>query len=253
MRAKLAFAESNILDVKVACINREQLLLMVDEWAGQADKKTILYTNAHCLNVASQDVKYRELLNQADLVYADGVSVVWSSRLLGGCSIEKITGADWIDDYCSLAQGRELRTFILAGKSGIAQKAAKNLMVHYPKLHIVGVCDGFFEEGGADEAALIAEINRAHPHVVFVGMGVPRQEKWLAAQRTRIEAPVCWAIGALFDYVAGIEPRVPRWLDSIGMEWFWRLLVDPKGKWRRYIIGNPLFVYRVLHQKVAGR
>jgi N-acetylglucosaminyldiphosphoundecaprenol N-acetyl-beta-D-mannosaminyltransferase len=249
----LIYAESNILDVKVACINREQLLFMVDEWVNQELRKTILYTNAHCMNVASQDASYREILNQADLVYADGISLVWSSRILGSCRIEKITGADWIDDFCSLAQGHALRIFILAGKPGIAQLAVKKLMLTYPGLHIVGFCDGFSPENRLGEATLIAEINQVKPHVVFVGMGVPRQEKWLAAQRDKIDAPVCWAVGALFDYVAGVEPRAPKWLTSIGMEWFWRLMIDPKGKWRRYLIGNPLFIYRILCQKLARK
>jgi N-acetylglucosaminyldiphosphoundecaprenol N-acetyl-beta-D-mannosaminyltransferase len=253
MRTKLVYTESKILDVDVACINREQLIRQVDEWVGQPGCKTILYTNAHCLNVATQDSRYRMLLDQADLVYADGIGVVWSSRLLYGRRMEKITGADWIDDYCSLAQRRELRTFILAGQPGIAQMAVRNLINHYPRLKIVGVCDGFFYKDGIEEASLIAEINRARPHVVFVGMGVPRQEKWLGLHRHSINAPVCWAVGALFDYVAGIEPRVPGWLDSVGMEWLWRLLIDPKGKWRRYIIGNPNFVYRILRQKITSK
>jgi N-acetylglucosaminyldiphosphoundecaprenol N-acetyl-beta-D-mannosaminyltransferase len=124
-------------------------------------------------------------------------------------------------------------------------------MLRFPRLQIVGVCDGFFQENGTGGADLIAEINRAKPHVLFVGMGVPRQEKWLAAQRSIIDAPVCWAIGALFDYVAGVERRVPKWLASMGLEWFWRLMIDPKGKWRRYLIGNPLFLYRILIQKLT--
>ncbi len=251
MRDELVFAECNILDVKVASINREQLLLLVDEWVGQQIRKTILYTNAHCMNIASQDTLYREILNRADLVYADGISLVWGSRFLGSYHVEKITGADWIDNYCTLAQSRELRTYILAGRPGIAQLATKKLLLRYPRLQIVGVCDGFFKENETGGADLIAEINRARPHVVFVGMGVPRQEKWLAAQRTRIDAPVCWAVGALFDYVAGVEPRVPKWIAFMGMEWFWRLMIDPKGKWRRYLIGNPLFLIRILVQKLA--
>jgi N-acetylglucosaminyldiphosphoundecaprenol N-acetyl-beta-D-mannosaminyltransferase len=253
LKAKLIFAESNILDVKVACINREQLLFLVDEWVRQELRKTILYTNAHCMNVASQDAIYWEILNRADLVYADGISLVWGSRFLGGCRIEKITGADWIDDFCSLAQCRELRIFILAGRPGIAQVAAKKMINHYPGLHIVGICDGFSPENRTEETALIAEINQARPHVVFVGMGVPRQEKWLAAQRAKIDAPVCWAVGALFDYVAGVEPRAPKWMTFMGMEWFWRLMIDPKGKWRRYLIGNPVFLYRILCQKLARK
>jgi N-acetylglucosaminyldiphosphoundecaprenol N-acetyl-beta-D-mannosaminyltransferase len=82
-----------------------------------------------------------------------------------------------------------------------------------------------------------------------MGLGVPRQEKWIAGRRKQIEAPVCWGVGALFDYVAGVEARVPRLMNLLALEWFWRLIMDPRGKWRRYLLGNPLFIYQVLRQK----
>jgi N-acetylglucosaminyldiphosphoundecaprenol N-acetyl-beta-D-mannosaminyltransferase len=158
-----------------------------------------------------------------------------------------MTGADWIHDFCQQAQQVGLRLYILAGEPGIARLASDNLQNKYPGLKIVGCSDGWFSE--RSQSDVIHEINAASPHVVFIGLGVPRQEKWIAGRRKQIEAPVCWGVGALFDYVAGVEARVPRLMNLLALEWFWRLIMDPRGKWRRYLLGNPLFIYQVLRQK----
>jgi N-acetylglucosaminyldiphosphoundecaprenol N-acetyl-beta-D-mannosaminyltransferase len=253
----------NILGVEVACLDLQAILDLVCEWsehntqAPLGTKYTILYVNAHCLNTACADEGYRRVLNQADLVYSDGISVVWASRLLGGCELHKMTGADWIDDFASWAASTArsgasgLRIYILAGQPGIAERAGENLMKKYPGLQIVGACDGYFRQ--MSEAQVLQDIAGKKPHVLFVGMGIPQQEKWLAAHRQDIPTQICWAVGALFDYVAGVEPRVPRWMNALALEWLWRLMIDPVGKWRRYIFGNPLFAWHILRQKLSQR
>jgi N-acetylglucosaminyldiphosphoundecaprenol N-acetyl-beta-D-mannosaminyltransferase len=237
-----------ILGVRVHALDAAGLLGRAVGWAAGREPKQILYVNAHCLNLACADPEYRAVLNRADLVYTDGISVVWAGRLLDGARMQKITGADWIEALCARAQECGLRLYILAGRPGIARRAAERLQDRWPALQIAGASDGYFE--GLDEAAALADIRRARPHILFVGLGSPRQEKWLAAHRHELEVPVCWAVGALFDYVAGMEPRAPRWMSALALEWLWRLQIDPLGKWRRYLIGNPLFVLRLLRQKL---
>lgn len=243
----------DVLGVNVACVDVDDILGAVQAWGARPELRTILYVNAHCLNVACGDGYYREILSCADLVYSDGISVVWAGRLLGGCSLQKITGADWIFSFSESAERAGMSCYILAGKPGVAGKARENLLRRYPGLEITGASDGFFID--KSEAEVLKEIEEARPHVVFVGMGTPRQEKWLFERRAQIQAPVCWAVGALFDYVAGIEPRVPGWMNALALEWLWRLMIDPRGKWRRYVIGNPVFLYRVFRQylRKAGR
>ncbi len=233
--------------MRVACLDFAGILEQVQEWLPAKERRTILYANAHCLNTAWEDLQVRSALNQADLVYADGISVVWASRILDGCRLVKMTGADWIWPFCAWAQEQGVSLYILGGRPGVGARAQKMLLQRYPDLEVLGCADGFFQE--KSEVEVIREINRLCPQVLFVGMGTPKQEQWVAARRPALEVPVCWAVGALFDYVAGDERRVPAWLYGLGLEWLWRLWVNPHGKWRRYILGNPRFVWRVLKQR----
>lgn len=236
----------DILGVPVAGLDQAELINLAVDWSGADGMHTIHYANAHCLNLAYQDATYRGLLNAADLVYADGAGPVWSSRWLGGCPLVKLTGADWIDPLCAALAGAGRRVFLLGGRPGIAQQAAETLLRRQPALKIVGIADGFFQAEPAE--AVAAEIQASQAQLVLVGLGAPRQEFWIAEHRQALAAGVWWGVGALFDYLAGVERRVPAWMDHLGLEWLWRLGQDPSGKWRRYILGNPLFVYRVLRQ-----
>lgn len=241
-----AEAKALILGVQVSSLTVPQIMGRLAEWVQQDQPRNIFYVNAHSLNLAWQDNHLRNLLNRADLVYPDGISVVWSAQYLFGCRMQKITGADWVHDYCQQAAQFGWRTYILGGRPGVASQASANLLIKYPGLQIVGHADGFFQAKSVTQ--VLDEIHQTEAQVVFVGMGTPQQEMWIDANREAIRAPVCWAVGAMLDFVAGTEPRAPRLVRALALEWFWRLCMDPRGKWRRYILGNPLFVYRVLRQ-----
>jgi N-acetylglucosaminyldiphosphoundecaprenol N-acetyl-beta-D-mannosaminyltransferase len=240
------FPTTDILGVKIACLDQPALVDQALAWSQSPGRYSIHYVNAHCLNLACQDSAYRHLLNAADLVYADGVSLDWSSRLLGGCRLQKLTGADWIDPLCAGAARLGAKIYLLGGRPGIATRAAENLLTRHASLTIVGAADGYFETKSV--AQVVSEIEASQPQIVLVGLGAPRQERWIAEQRASLPAGVCWGVGALLDFVAGVEARVPRWLDRLGLEWAWRLAQDPSGKWQRYLAGNPVFIIRILAQ-----
>lgn len=241
----------NLLGIKVNCVGKADILELVDEWAQQRQLRMVTYVNAHCANMACRDPEYRSFLTSADLTYADGVGVVWAGKFLANCQIEKVTGRDWIYDFCRLAEQKGLRIYILAGQPKIAQKASLALWENYPALQIVGASDGFFVYH--NESDVLQEIAQCKPQVVFIGMGAGLQEKWMAQHRSQIAAPVCWSVGALFDFVAGVEPPVPAWMNHLALEWLWRLLVDPAGKWKRYILGIPVYISRVVFQKFSTK
>jgi N-acetylglucosaminyldiphosphoundecaprenol N-acetyl-beta-D-mannosaminyltransferase len=239
----------DILGVGVHCTGKAGLIEQVYQWSLERQSRSVTYVNAHCLNTANDNPDYMGLLNNFDLIYADGISVVYAAYFLYRAQLEKMTGREWIYAFCKMAAERSLRVYIIAGRSVVAKQARDNLCHAFPGLQIVGAVDGFFIE--RTEMDILQEINDLRPDVVFVGMGTPIQEMWIAAHRSKIQAPVCWAVGALFDYVAGVEPPVPNWLNAVAMEWLWRLIVDPFGKWRRYLIGLPMFSLRILRQKLS--
>jgi N-acetylglucosaminyldiphosphoundecaprenol N-acetyl-beta-D-mannosaminyltransferase len=200
-----------------------------------------MYVNVHCLNVAQRDPAYARILADADLVYCDGTGVRLGARLARRPIPERMTGADWIHDLCRRAVRDGLRLFLLAGEPGVAESAAAALRVRYPGLQIVGTLPGYGAGAGA-----VAEINGSSADILLVGMGTPTQEKWIVRYGDQLDAPVIWAVGALFDFVSGKLPRGPRWMTDHGLEWLCRLAAEPRKLWRRYLIGNPLFLLRIM-------
>lgn len=239
--------------MKVACINRPQLLEQVRIWVSEPTEAvhTLSYVNAHCLNIAITNPDYAHHLNTFSCVYADGMGAVWAGKWLHGCTLHKMTGADWIHDLCRMAEHHRWRIYLLAGAEGIVQQARANLTAQYPGLQIVGARSGFFTT--TEEKTIVAEISSLRPDILLVGLGVPLQEAWITRWKNELPVRICWAVGALFDYVAGLEPRAPRWMRAVPLEWLWRLLVDPAGKWQRYLIGMPLFAFRVMRDKISHR
>jgi N-acetylglucosaminyldiphosphoundecaprenol N-acetyl-beta-D-mannosaminyltransferase len=233
-------------------VDKSALLNIVRSQVGPKSRSPFLisYANAHCLNMTARDAAFQAALNEFDLIYADGIGAVWASWIFGGCRLHKLTGADWIHDFAGMAQSAGWRIFILAGRPGAAEQARENLIAAYPGLEIVGAHDGYFEE--SEEAGVLQAIQAAGPDILFVGMGVPRQEKWILNHQSELPVKICWAVGALFDYVAGLEQRAPAWMRALALEWLWRMLVDPSGKWRRYLVGNPMFLTRVLVNKIQS-
>jgi len=241
----------NVLGVGIHALRRRELLARVASTLRTGQRAQIMYANAHTLNSAYSNAELRSWLNRADVVYCDGTGVKLAARLLGQHLPERMTGADWINDLSLLCQEESFSLFLLGSEPGVADQAAAQLSRLYPGLQIVGTHHGFFEHEGPENAQVVAQINEAQPHIVLVGLGTPLQEQWIAHSFSLVQAQVIWAVGALLDFVAGREPRAPRWMLDHGLEWLGRLLAAPGRKWRRYLLGNPLFLARVLRQRMA--
>lgn len=214
-------------------------------------RTTACYANAHTVNLAWRDPRFGRLLDDCELLYADGQSVVWASRFADRPLPERMTAMDVYPRLMARCAAAGLRVFLLGSRDGIAERAARKLLSQFEGLEIVGSHSGFFDDG--ESAGIIDAVNAARTDVLLVGMSSPRQERWLAAHRDAIAAPVRWCVGALFDYLAGAERRGPAWLCRSGGEWVYRLAVDPLGKWRRYLLGNPAFVLRTFAWAVGRR
>ncbi len=213
----------------------------------------VLNVNAHCLNLCYGDPALRRFFDAADVVFCDGAGVRLAARILGGRLPERITYADWLPRLATFAEGEGLSLFFLGARPGVAEEAARRLRKTRPRLKVVGARHGFFDHapGSPASEAVAAEINAARPDVLLVGLGMPLQERWLMQHRQRLDVGVALTGGAVYDYASGRLRRGPRLLTHNGLEWLARLLVEPRRLWRRYLLGNPLFLARVLRQRLG--
>jgi N-acetylglucosaminyldiphosphoundecaprenol N-acetyl-beta-D-mannosaminyltransferase len=217
------------------------------------EKTVVLNVNVHCLNLAYKKPWLRGFLNSAQIVFCDGAGVMLGAHLLGYRISERITYADWTWQLAEFAEPRGFTFFFLGARPGIADKAAARLKERFPDLRIVGTHHGFFDKtaGSPENEAIIQKINAVKPNILILGFGMPIQERWLMENWDCIEANVALTGGAVFDYVSGELRRAPRWMTDHGLEWLGRLIIEPRRLWRRYLIGNPLFLWRVLKQRLG--
>lgn len=245
----MRFTKSHLLGVEVDNVTTEQFLDALDEFIREGTPHQVAYVNVDSINRAFLDRKYREILDTCDLVYPDGMGVVYASWVFGHSLKERVTAGDLIPALCKRCVANGYRLFLLGGEPGVVEQARNELLEDYPDLQIVGARHGFFSDGDSHE--LIEEVRRAKPDILMVGMGVPKQEKWLRRYLNELGVPVAWGVGALFDFISGRFPRAPVWMRKLGLEWMFRLIVEPKRLWKRYLLGNFIFTFRVAFLLIA--
>jgi N-acetylglucosaminyldiphosphoundecaprenol N-acetyl-beta-D-mannosaminyltransferase len=243
----------NVLGVRVDPLTVEDLHAEIGRLVGGSERALVLNANANCLNFCHQDPTLREFLNQAEIVLCDGAGVMLAARILGGRIPERITYADWAWQLAAFAAAEGFSLYFLGARPGVAEEAARRLQQRYPALKIAGVHHGYFDHsvGSPENEAVLQEINASSPDILLIGLGMPLQEYWLMENRHNLNASVVLTGGAVFDYVSGRLRRGPRLLTESGFEWLARLLIEPRRLWRRYIVGNPLFLLRVLKQRLS--
>jgi N-acetylglucosaminyldiphosphoundecaprenol N-acetyl-beta-D-mannosaminyltransferase len=245
----------NILGVKVNPLTVPQLHDHLACAIESNRHELVLHVNVHGLNLAGELPWLHEFLNQAEIVFCDGAGVMLGARFLGHHIPERITYADWIWQLAEFAALRDYSIYFLGAQLEIAHKAAEQLRAKTPELHIAGVHHGYFDKtpGHPENEAVLADINRVQPNILLVGMGMPLQELWLRDNWTRINANVALTGGAVFDYVSGNLQRAPRWMTDNGLEWLGRLVIEPHRLWKRYILGNPQFLWNILRQRQKAK
>lgn len=206
-----------------------------------AKTSSLFFVNAHTLNLAAGDSAYRRLLNASDLVYGDGTGVRWAARWRGIRMKANLNGTDLVPRL--LARGRGLRCYLLGHTPDGIERAAKHVRRSYPNCTLVGWHHGYLDEAATER--VIAEINAGDVDLLLVAMGNPIQERWIAENRARLAARLCVGVGGLFTYWSGDLDRAPPWMRRKGIEWLHILRRQPK-KLRRYLLGNPLFLARML-------
>lgn len=234
---------SRLLGIDIDSLTSVEFLNRIDEFVASGSPHQISYLNADCLNQCWSNRSYREAISASDLVYADGMGVVWASRLFGHPLPERLNANDLLPEFCRRAGEKGHRIYLLGGDDGVAGKAAEDFKRLHPELNIVGWRHGYFAPD--EEPAVIESIREAKPDILLVGMGAPKQELWIQRNLKALGVPVAWGVGGLFDYPAKKISRAPVWMRKAGLEWFWRLCMEPKRLWKRYLLGNILFTFRV--------
>jgi alpha-1,3-mannosyltransferase len=238
-----------ILDVSVPVWTRSEVVEQLDRHFAQRTATVVAFANANCLNVAHADARVRVALRDA-LVLNDGVGIDLASKLLFGAQFpDNLNGTDFTPYYLQRTR-HHFRLYLLGGRRGVADQAANFLAQTCPRHQIVGCRAGYFPRS---EDALIAQAIRASgADIVLVAMGNPTQELWLRDNLAATGCRLGFAVGALFDFMAGEAQRAPLWIRTARLEWMYRLVREPRRLWRRYVIGNPVFMLRVLGQWWSG-
>jgi N-acetylglucosaminyldiphosphoundecaprenol N-acetyl-beta-D-mannosaminyltransferase len=244
--ATLPRPSSSIFDIPIDLARPFDLLRTVAGWAEEDRTRRVMYVNAHVVNQSRVTLGLAEALRRADLVYCDGYGVRLAARALHLEVPHPMTGADWIWGLAALCEISGQSLYLLGSEPPIAREAAARLARWYPRLEVAGAHHGFFDLDSPHNDRVIEDIVDHGSRIVLVGMGTPKQELWVDRYADRLDGAVVWTVGALFDYVSGHTPRAPRWLADNGLEWIFRLAIEPQRMWRRYLIGNPVFLSRVL-------
>jgi exopolysaccharide biosynthesis WecB/TagA/CpsF family protein len=212
------------------------------------DKRSLLaFVNPDCLNIAWNNSEYRKVLKNAERVLPDGIGIHLGCRIKGTRLADNLNGTDLFPRLCDRASHEGLSIFLLGARPGIAAETAHVMQKRYPALKFAGTMHGYFSDD--ENGEVIQKINDSGADILLVATGAPRQELWLARNAAALKPTLRMGVGGLFDFYSGRIRRATGWVRELGMEWVWRLLMEPRRLWRRYVIGNPLFLARVWREK----
>ncbi|WNC70192.1 WecB/TagA/CpsF family glycosyltransferase [Thalassotalea nanhaiensis] len=209
------------------------------------------FINAHSINLSFKYNDFYQTLKQADCLFADGIGMRLAANHIDEPIQENVNGSDMLPKLCEQAANEGKSIFFLGASPGVASKAAKRLHKTYPKLKVAGYQHGYFKKH--DNKRIIAKINQSKADILLVALGSPLQEIWLTNNAEYLHCNTALAVGGLFDFYSGNIPRAPLWLRNLNLEWLFRLLQEPKNKFYRYVIGNPIFLFRTYLFRQAAK
>lgn len=214
-----------------------------------AEARQVSFVNADCVNVAFTDEDYRQVLQQSHLRLGDGIGLKIAGSMLGQELRQNVNGTDLFPRLCMEMERRGSSLFLLGAKPGVVEDVAGWVGRQYPGLPVVGARHGYFSS--EEESQILDQIRESKAKVLLVALGVPNQEKWIRRNLSQLSGVSAIGVGGLFDFYSGRIPRAPQWLREVGMEWTYRLYQEPTRMWRRYLLGNVVFLARVLRQRVV--
>ncbi len=206
----------------------------IQEFVKAGGPHHVVTANLRFVTLARRDPSFARLVNNSAMVVPDGMPIIWSSKIAGKPLPARITGGNILDWSAKLAAREGYSFFLLGAKPSVADEAATRLQELYPGLKIAGTQHGYFKP--EDNAEIVKKVREARPEFLFVAMGCPKQEQWISANLEALGVPVCVGVGGTLEVITGRLKGAPRWVQSIGMEWFYRLSQEPGRLWKRYLV-----------------
>jgi len=238
--------KAEVLGIRFNAFTRARAIQQIDYFISEhhPHSRQVVFANAHTVSACWKDYELRRSVDTADLVLADGMSIVWGGRLIGVWLPERVTGPELTLELCARAAERGYRLYFLGSSEDNVTLLKQRLLARWPSLQFVGdysppMCDRL---DNVQNQSIVEHIKASQADILLVGMSMPKQEKWIAENRHLIGVPVALGVGAAFDFISGRIPRAPYRLQKVGLEWLYRLWLEPRRLWRRYLLGNIIFL-----------
>jgi N-acetylglucosaminyldiphosphoundecaprenol N-acetyl-beta-D-mannosaminyltransferase len=245
--AKLARAD--VLGVGVHAINMQQAVAAIDSAIRDRRKGYVCVTGVHGVMEAQSDSEFKKILNNSLLTTPDGMPTVWVGRLQGFELMDRVYGPDLMLEICRLSEKRGYRHFFYGGNDGIAERLADSLRSRYQNLNVVGVATPPFRPlNPAEEESLRQRVSEARPDFVWVGLSTPKQERFMAKHIKTLDCTLMLGVGAAFDIHTGMTKDPPEWVKQAGLQWVYRFVQEPRRLWKRYLVNNPKFIFKITLQ-----
>jgi N-acetylglucosaminyldiphosphoundecaprenol N-acetyl-beta-D-mannosaminyltransferase len=239
----------DILGVPVAATNMRDSVERIKAWIHEKSRAYVCVSGVHGIMECQRSEKVRSVHNSANLIVPDGMPLVYISRVAGHKGTARVYGPDLLLEMCRESRAQGFKHFFFGTTPATLDCLHDRLVRHFPGLRIVGTYAPPFRPLTAEEtAAVVAHINSCGPDIVWVGLSTPKQECWMAENRSDLNAPVLIGVGAAFDFHAGKVPQAPRWMQPLCLEWLFRLMAEPRRLWKRYLLNNPHFLWLVMLQ-----
>jgi N-acetylglucosaminyldiphosphoundecaprenol N-acetyl-beta-D-mannosaminyltransferase len=238
-----------VLGVGVSAITMRQAVETIMRWIDTGERHYVCVTGVHGVMESQRDETLRRIHNEAGLVTPDGMPLVWLARHSGYRDVERVYGPDLVLACCGASLSRGDRHFFYGGADGVAERMIERLRQRFRGLRVCGSHTPPFRPlTTAEDDYVVARINAAAPDIVWVGLSTPKQERWMHEHRGRLWAPALVGVGAAFDFHAGIKRQAPYWMQRSGLEWAFRLGCEPRRLGPRYLVNNPLFLWKITQQ-----
>jgi N-acetylglucosaminyldiphosphoundecaprenol N-acetyl-beta-D-mannosaminyltransferase len=240
---------ANVLGVNVSAVNMGLAISFTQHWIDAGRSGYVCVTGVHGVMEAQTDPEFLNILNHAAINLPDGMPMTWVGRLQGFHQMDRVFGPDFMAAICRLSVERGYRNFFYGGQPGIAELLSETLSNRFPGLQVVGTFTPPFRPlTPQEEEEVVAQIIQCRPHIVWVGLSTPKQERFMAQFAGRLNVPLMVGVGAAFDFHTGQIRDCSSWIKRAGLQWLHRLIQDPKRLWKRYLINNPAFIWRIVLQ-----